>query len=86
MLPPSLILLRTENTNKLCVDCLEVEHARAALEGAVCEHCFWLTLRTPHSRVALFDELGKIGQPHGIGTRHCRGGTASSFVGLADGC
>ncbi|XP_048017809.1 uncharacterized protein LOC125249543 [Megalobrama amblycephala] len=44
------------DTHEMCVACLGVEHAQAALEGAVCVHCEKLTLRTLRSRRAFFDK------------------------------
>ena len=55
------------DTHELCVECLGFEHAKAALKGDPCEHCLWLSLKTLNSRAALFDESGKIRQPHGSG-------------------
>ncbi|XP_048037449.1 uncharacterized protein LOC125262674 [Megalobrama amblycephala] len=53
----------------MCVVCLGVEHAQAALEGAVCVHCEKLTLRVLRSRRALFHdkEGAPVGVPRGSG-------------------
>lgn len=48
------------DTHELCVECLEAEHAKTALDGTAFEHCLWLPLRMLNSRAALFDESGKI--------------------------
>ncbi|XP_067241145.1 uncharacterized protein [Chanodichthys erythropterus] len=57
------------DTHDMCVVCLGVEHAQAALEGAVCVHCEKLTLRVLRSRRALFDkrEGASVGVPRGSG-------------------
>ncbi|CAM4608253.1 unnamed protein product [Leuciscus chuanchicus] len=55
------------DTHVLCVVCLGVEHARAALEGAVCANCDLMPLRMLRSRLGLFDESGQARAPHGSG-------------------
>ena len=44
------------DTHELCVMCLGLEHAQSALEGAGCEHCEKLAMKTLRSRRALFEE------------------------------
>ncbi|CAM4341551.1 unnamed protein product [Leuciscus chuanchicus] len=47
--------------------CLGVEHAQAALEGAVCANCEIMPLRTLRSRRAMFNESGQPRDPRGSG-------------------
>ncbi|CAM4710214.1 unnamed protein product [Leuciscus chuanchicus] len=55
------------DTHQLCVLCLGVQHARAALEGAACSECDKLPLRTLRSRLAVFDQHGQAREPRGSG-------------------
>jgi hypothetical protein len=55
------------DTHQLCVNCLGVQHAWAALEGAACGDCEALPMRVLRSRLALFDEHGQARAPHGSG-------------------
>ncbi|CAM4721262.1 unnamed protein product [Leuciscus chuanchicus] len=55
------------DTHLLCVFCLGVEHAQSVLEGADCEHCVKLSLRTLRSRRAFFEEDGSVRVPRGAG-------------------
>lgn len=55
------------DTHQLCVHCLGVQHARAALEGAACSECDKLPLRVLRSRLAVFDESGQAREPRGSG-------------------
>ncbi len=50
--------MRSSHKHVLCVACLEEEHARSTLEGADCEHCHVLPLRTLRSRLAFFHNEG----------------------------
>ncbi len=51
--------LTAGDTHQLCVHCLGVLHARAALEGAACADCEALPIRVLRSGLALFDEAGQ---------------------------
>ncbi len=53
--------LTPDDTHDCCVFCLGMEHARDVLEGAVCVHCEWLSMRKLSSRLSLFSR--KEGQP-----------------------
>lgn len=55
------------DAHSLCVYCLGVQHARAALEGAACEMCEALPIRVLRSRLACFDEHGQARVPQGSG-------------------
>ncbi|XP_032363307.1 uncharacterized protein LOC116675969 [Etheostoma spectabile] len=55
------------DSHELCVACLGLSHATAALEGAVCDHCEALPMRVLRSRVALFSSDGQIRSPRGSG-------------------
>lgn len=65
--PPCPRFITDGDSHEFCVKCLGMEHAKAALEGAACEHCLWLPQRSLLSRLALFDESGSIRKPHGSG-------------------
>jgi len=47
--------------------CLGAENALSAFEGAECEHCVKLPLRTLRSRLALFEESAQASVLHGSG-------------------
>jgi hypothetical protein len=51
----------------MCVACLGMQHAQAALEGAACGHCDSLSMRVLRSRLALFSEDGQMRAPRGSG-------------------
>lgn len=53
------------DTHQLCVHCLGMQHARAALEGAACAYCEALLIRVLLSRLAVFDEAGQACAPRG---------------------
>ncbi len=55
------------DTHQLCVHCLGVQHARAALEGAACADCEALPIRVLRSRLAVFNEAGQVRAPRGLG-------------------
>jgi len=55
------------DTHDLCVVCLGVQYAQSALEGAGCEHCECLPMKTLRSRRALFEESGSVRAPRGSG-------------------
>jgi len=55
------------DTHQLCVACLGVEHAQSVLEGADCEHCDKLSVKTLRSRRAFFGEDGSVRAPRGAG-------------------
>ncbi len=60
--------LTPDDTHDLCVFCLGEEHARDVLEGAICVHCEFFSMRKLRSRLSLFSR--KEGQPsasHGSG-------------------
>ncbi len=48
-------------THDLCVFCLGEEHARNVLEGAICVHCEFFSMRMLRSRLSLFSR--EEGQP-----------------------
>ncbi len=53
--------LTPDDTHDLCVFCLGEEHARDVLEGAICVHCEFFSMRKLRSRLSLFSR--KEGQP-----------------------
>ncbi|KAG1961314.1 hypothetical protein F2P79_005480 [Pimephales promelas] len=55
------------DTHDLCVVCMGAQHAQSALEGAGCEHCERLPMKTLCSRRALFEESGSVRAPRGSG-------------------
>ncbi len=60
--------LTPDDTHDLCVFCLGEEHAHDVLEGAICVHCEFFSMRKLRSRLSLFSR--KEGQPsasHGSG-------------------
>ncbi len=57
------------DTHQLCVHCLGVQHARAALEGAACADCEALPIRVLRSRLAVFNEAGQAHAPRSSGRR-----------------
>ncbi len=60
--------LTPDDTHDLCVFCLGEEHARDVLEGAICVHFEFFSMRKLRSRLSLFSR--KEGQPsasHGSG-------------------
>ncbi|XP_067278254.1 uncharacterized protein [Pseudorasbora parva] len=65
--PPCPRYITGGDTHSLCVACLGAQHAQAALEGAACEHCERLPLRTLRSRRALFEEGASARVPRGSG-------------------
>lgn len=65
--PPCPRFLSGVDTHDLCVMCLGAEHALSAFEGAECEHCERLPLRSLRSRLALFDRSAQDSVPHGSG-------------------
>ncbi|KAK9959464.1 hypothetical protein ABG768_009589, partial [Culter alburnus] len=65
--PPCPRFIVAGDTHDMCVKCLGVEHAQAALEGAVCVHCERLTLRVLRSHRALFEEGAEASVPRGSG-------------------
>ncbi len=66
--PPCKRYLCAGDTHSLCVLCLGVRHAEAALGGADCPLCESLPLRVLRSRKALFSGEGSfIVVPHGAG-------------------
>ena len=65
--PPCPRYLTGGDTHELCVICLGVEHAVSAFEGADCQHCERLPLRTLRSRLSLFEESGRPRDPQGAG-------------------
>ncbi|KAG1932807.1 hypothetical protein F2P79_020840 [Pimephales promelas] len=66
------------DTHQFCVACLGVEHAQSVLEGADCEHCVKLSMRTLRSR--------RFGSRSSRCGSCCRRGTASTCIlGFAKG-
>ncbi len=65
--PPCPRYITSGDTQRLCVVCLGVKHAEAALEGADCPHCERLPLRTLHCRRVLFEEGAFTSVPRGAG-------------------
>ncbi len=63
--PPCARYLSGGDTHDLCIVCLGVEHARAALEGAACHDCELLPLHVLRFRLAVFDESGQVLDPAG---------------------
>ncbi len=59
--------LTSGDTHQLCVHCLGVQHARAALEGAACADCEALPIRVLRSRLAVFNEAGQAHAPRSSG-------------------
>ncbi len=60
--------LTPDDTHDLCIFCLGEEHARDVLEGAICVHFEFFSMRKLRSRLSLFSR--KEGQPsasHGSG-------------------
>ncbi len=55
------------DTHSLCVACLGAKHARSALEGADCSHCVRMSMRSLHSRRALFEVGALTSAPCGSG-------------------
>ncbi len=56
------------DTHVLCAACLGEEHAQSVLEGAGCEHCDVLSLRTIPSHLAFFHkEDAQARVPWGFG-------------------
>ncbi len=53
--------LTPDDTHDLCVFCLGEEHARDVIEGAICVHCEFFSMRKLRSRLSLFSR--KEGQP-----------------------
>ncbi len=53
--------LTPDDTHDLCVFCLGEEHARNVLEGAICVHCEFFSMRKLCSRLSLFSR--EEGQP-----------------------
>ncbi len=49
------------DTHQLCVHCLGVQHAQAALEGAACADYEALLIRVLRPRQAVFDEVQVLG-------------------------
>ncbi len=65
---PCPCYLTPDDTHDLCVFCLGEEHARDVLEGAICVHCEFFSMRKLRFRLSLFSR--KEGQPsasHGSG-------------------
>ncbi len=58
---PCPCYLTPDDTHDLCVFCLGEEHARDVLEGAICVHCEFFSMRKLRSRLSLFSR--KEGQP-----------------------
>lgn len=55
------------DSHEMCVSCLGMEHARAALEGAACARCEALSVRVLRYSMALFSEDGRMCFPRGVG-------------------
>ncbi len=65
---PCPCYLTPDDTHDFCVFCLDEEHARDVLEGAICVHCEFFSMRKLRFRLSLFSR--KEGQPsasHGSG-------------------
>jgi hypothetical protein len=65
--PPCPRYITGGDTHDLCVVCMGVQHAQSALEGADCEHCERMSMKTLRSRRALFEESGSVRAPRGSG-------------------
>ncbi len=77
--PPCICYIVPGDTHDLCVVCLGAEHARSALEGAVCVHCERLQMHLLRSRKGFHQCFPQCW------SRCLRGGAASALLGIASG-
>ncbi len=82
--------LTPDDTHDLCVFCLGEEHALDVLEGAICVHCEFFSMRKLRARLSLarlplFEEGGAAVCLPRFKTHCCRGAEGNELVGLAGG-